>query len=349
MRRILLALALSFVSTSAFADDARIDQLMRDYDRAGAPGAAVAVIKDGALVHAKGYGLADAEARVAVTELTNFRLASLTKQFTAMAVMILKERGLLALDTPLTDVLRDFPSYGRAITLRHLLNHTSGLRDYEDLIPSGQTTQLRDRDVVAILKRQSSTYFTPGSSYRYSNSGYATLAFVVETVSGMPFERFLAENVFTPLGMDGTLAFVDGVNTVPHRAYGYTQSGSGFRRTDQSLTSAVLGDGGVYTSLVDYAKWDAALYTEDLVSAATLAEAFTPGRLRDGRTTTYGFGWEIGRVSGHRRVSHTGSTIGFRTAVQRFPDDRLTVLVLINRADTTPWDLAAEIAGLYLN
>lgn len=345
---LVLAAAPLTMASGVRADDARIDGMMRAYDNPDEPGASVAVIKDGVLVHAKGYGLADVEGGVAADALTNYRLASLTKQFTAMAVLILKDKGLLSYDTLLTDVLADFPAYGRAITIRHLLGHTSGLRDYEDLIPSSRTVPLKDQDVVAILKGQRSTYFTPGSAYRYSNSGYATLAVVVEAVSGQSFSEFLAQNIFAPLGMDGTVAYENGINTVAHRAYGYTRSGSGFRRTDQSMTSAVLGDGGVYTSTVDWLKWDDALYTEQLVSQATLTDAFTSGRLTNGQTTGYGFGWQVGTYRGHRRASHTGSTIGFRTAVQRFPEQRLTVLVMINRANTTPWDIAERIADLYL-
>lgn len=328
--------------------DRRIDQLMARYDRARGPGASVAVVKDGVLVHAKGYGLANVESEEKVGELTNFRLASVSKAFTAMAIMILKEQGKLNYDQKLTDVLPDFANYGRNIKIRHLLNHTSGLRDYEGLIPSGQTRQIKDEEVVALLSRQSGTYFTPGSSYRYSNSGYVTLGVIVGKVSGLRFSEFVAEHIFKPLAMTGSVAFEDGLNQVEHRAYGYTASGSGFRRTDQSVTSATLGDGGIYTSATDYPKWDAALYSEQLVSSETLKEAFTPGRLNNGSSTGYGFGWEIGSLSGHRRVSHTGSTIGFRTAVQRFPDDRLMVLVMINQADTAPWDLASQIAQLYL-
>lgn len=343
-----LLLFLAFPTASSAADDERIDRLFRAYDRADSPGASVLVVKDGAVVYQRGYGMADLEAGAGADGATNFRLASLTKQFTAMAIMILKEDGRLSYDQTLTDVVSGFPAYGSRIKIRHLLNHTSGLRDYEDLIPSGQREQLKDADVVRILMRQQSTYFTPGSQYRYSNSGYATLAHVVAEVGGMRFSEFLENRIFAPLGMGGTVAFEDGVNTVMNRAFGYTASGDGFARTDQSLTSAVLGDGGVYTSAVDWVKWDEALYTERLVGAATLAEAFTPGRLSSGAATSYGFGWMIDTYRGKRRVHHTGSTIGFRTAVQRFPDERLTVLVLVNRANAAPWDIAAQVADLFL-
>jgi CubicO group peptidase (beta-lactamase class C family) len=325
----------------------QVDRLMADYDRPNYPGAAAAVYLDGQIVHAKGYGLADQEGRVAATDHTNYRLASVTKAFTAMAIMILKERGQLTYDQKLTDVLPEFPAYGRAITIRHLLNHTSGLHDYENLIPSNQDGQVSDHDVVGLLADERSTYFTPGSSYRYSNSGYCTLGVIVAKVSGMPFHEFLAQNVFEPLAMTGSLAYVNGSNDVQDRAYGYTWQGSRYQRTDQSVTSATLGDGGVYTSVAEYFLWDQALYGERLVSAPTLAEAFTSGTLNNGSRTGYGFGWKLDTYRGVKRISHTGSTIGFRTAVQRFPDKKLTVVVLINRANTAPWDLAQSIADLY--
>jgi CubicO group peptidase (beta-lactamase class C family) len=350
LRLVLATLVLWSIPLGALATPAndQIDRLFSAYDRPNVPGASVLVVKDGAVIYQKGYGASDLEAGELADEATNYRLASLTKQFTAMAIMMLKEDGVLNYEQTLTEVLPDFPSYGSRIKIRHLLNHTSGLRDYEDLIPSGQREQVKDRDVVELLKRQTSTYFTPGSSYRYSNSGYATLAHIVQTVSGMRFAEFLEERIFAPLGMAATVAYENGVSTVAHRAYGYTSNGGGWDRTDQSVTSAVLGDGGVYTSPVDYFKWDQALYTETLVSAETLAEAFTPGRLSGGARTSYGFGWMLDTYRGHRRIHHTGSTIGFRTAVQRFPDQHLTVLVLVNRANASPWDVAEQIADLYL-
>ena len=156
----------------AGADDARIDSLFRDCDYPDTPGASVLVVKDGAVLYERGYGLADVEDRCPIGPTTNFRLASLTKQFTAMAIMILKEQGLLTYEQSLGDLIPDFPSYGRTVKIRHLLNHTSGLHDYENLIPDTRQGQLNDQDVIDILKRECTTYFAPGSQYRYGNSSY---------------------------------------------------------------------------------------------------------------------------------------------------------------------------------
>jgi CubicO group peptidase (beta-lactamase class C family) len=347
--KLLAAFALLFFAAATAVADPAIDQLFRDYDRSDAPGAAVIVIKDGTIVHESGYGMADLEGGAKATNLTNFRLASLTKEFTAMAVMMLVEEGKLSYEEALTDVFPDFPAFAHGIKIRHLLNHQAGFQDYEDLIPSGQTTPVHDEDVLALLRGTDHLQFTPGSRYQYSNGGYCVLAQVVQKVSGQTFASFLHDRIFGPLGMDNTLAYEAGISTVSNRAYGYTQDGNGFDRTDQSVTSSTLGDGGIYTSVHDLYKWDQALYTERLVKKATLDRAFTPGTLNDGSTTEYGFGWMLDTYEGMRRIHHTGSTIGFRTVIRRFPEKGFTVVVLMNRAaDGAPEDLADQVVQMYL-
>ena len=220
---------------------ARLDALLADFDQPGAPGASVLVISKGKVLFSRGYGLADVERKVPCSTNTNFRLASVTKQFTAMSVLILVDRKKLGLDERLVDIFPEFRRYGRPITIRHLLTHTSGLRDYEDLIPKGTEIPVLDRDVLRLLMKQESAYFPPGSKYRYSNSAYALLALAIEARSGMTFSRFLRDNIFQPLKMSGTLAYEQGLAVVPSRAFGYSADGTGFKKTDQSLTSSVLG------------------------------------------------------------------------------------------------------------
>jgi CubicO group peptidase (beta-lactamase class C family) len=326
---------------------AKVDALFSDFtgDR---PGASVLVVRDGRPVFVKSYGLAVLDGRIPATPETNYRLASVTKQFTAMSIMILVERGQLSLDDSLTKIFPGFPAYGAKVTVRHLLTHTSGLVAYEDLMDSTDARQVRDRDVLAMMASVDSTYFPPGSAYRYSNSGYAMLAMIVEKVSGKTFQEFLEENIFRPLGMKRSVAFVKGVNTVPSRAFGYTPGGNGFKDTDQSTTSAVLGDGGIYTSVADMFRWDQALYTEKLVSAAMLKLAFTSATLTSGEKTGYGFGWNVGEYRGHHRVFHDGSTCGFRNAIHRYPGDRFSVIVLLNRSIAEPDSLAERLADIFL-
>lgn len=312
------------------------------------PGAAVMVVHDGKPVFLKCYGLADREKGIPVTPATNFRLASVTKQFTAMSAMILVEQGKLSFDTTLADIFPGFPDYGAGVTIRHLLTHTSGLQAYEDLMTSDYTGQIRDSEVLSLMASCNSTYFAPGSAYRYSNSGYSVLAMIVEKVSGESFAAFLRDVIFAPLKMDGTVAFEDGVSFVHDRAFGYAEENGTFVLSDQSTTSAVLGDGGVYSSLIDMFKWDQALYTETLVTAKTRETAFTPAVLDNGEKLSYGFGWNIGEHNGRRRVYHSGSTCGFRTAIHRYPESRFSVIVLTNRRAANVDSLAEALTDLFL-
>jgi CubicO group peptidase (beta-lactamase class C family) len=333
---------------SRAANGRTVDSLMARYDRPDGPGASVVVIRDGRVAYMHSYGLANVEEHIAATPETDYRLASLTKQFTATAIMLLVQDGRFDYDDKVIDILPGFPSYGRDITVRHLLTHTSGLWAYEDFVPDTATVQVKDRDVLTLIGRADSTYFPPGSAFRYSNSGYAVLALIVEQVSGEPFASFLHDRIFAPLGMTGSVAYEEGISTVPHRAYGYTKRGDAFVRTDQSSTSAVLGDGGIYTSVADLVKWDRALESHALVSAAARKLSWTPYVLADGESTEYGFGWFVDHDRGRRRLTHNGETRGFTNAIIRYPDQRLSVIVLTNLSNSAPWDAAQAIADAWL-
>jgi CubicO group peptidase (beta-lactamase class C family) len=262
--------------------------------------------------------------------------------------MILQEQGKLSYDQSLKDLFPDFPAYGEKITIRHLLQHTSGLIDYESLIPDTATVQVLDEDVLEMMKGVDSTYFEPGTQYRYSNSAYAVLAMIIEKVSGLKFANFLDKYIFTPAGMKHSVAFEIGISTVPNRALGYTVKGDTVIDSDQSITSAVLGDGGIYSSVKDLYYWDQILYTDSLVTKASLERAFTPLVLPDGTYEIYGFGWRIDTYKGHTRIHHIGSTSGFRSVIQRYPEDSLTVIILANRSEPDLFPLATRITDLYL-
>ena len=345
---------ISLATLDAFSQNltSRIDSLFKKYDAPDMPGASLIVIKDGAVLYKKAYGMADLEARTPTAASTCYRLASVTKQFTAMSVMILAERKKLSFEDRLTDFFPDFPSCGRSITIRNILNHTSGLIAYEDLMPESTSVPLLDKDVLALLKKKDSTYFAPGSEYRYSNSGYSILALIVEKVSGMHFSQFLKENIFEPLGMTSSVAFENGISTVPNRAYGYslmdTTNEKSYYRTDQSMTSSVLGDGGIYSSTEDLFKWDQSLYAPRIVSQQTLEKAFTPNILPDGKNSEYGFGWRISTYRDTRCIHHSGSTIGFRNEIQRYPEKHFSVIILTNRDAPDPGPLAYQIADICL-
>jgi CubicO group peptidase (beta-lactamase class C family) len=326
-----------------------LDSLFARFARPGAPGASVVVARDGALLVHRAFGLADVDAATPASTATNYRLASLTKQFTAMSILLLVDSGKLTLDQKVRTVLPELPAYTDAITLRHLLTHTSGLWDYEDFVPDTQRVQVTDADVLRLTRdRTDSLYFAPGSAWRYSNTGYALLALIVERTSGKRFADFLHERIFAPLGMAHTVAHIEGGDTITRRAYGHTMHGDTARRTDQSATSAVLGDGGIYSSIDDLMRWDAALRAGRLVRASLWREATTPFVLTSGKETTYGFGWFVETHLGRRRLRHHGETRGFTNAISKYPDDHLTIIVLTNRSDSAPWEIADRLAELYL-
>jgi CubicO group peptidase (beta-lactamase class C family) len=335
--------------TMPTTQQAAIDALMRRYD-GQVPGASLLVLQDGAALVRRGYGLSDIEKGTEAGPTTNYRLASVSKQFTAAAILLLAQDGKLRIDDPLRRWLPSLPPATAGITLRQVLSHTSGLVDYEDLMAPDHAGQIRDAGVLQLLEREDRLYFPPGSAYRYSNSGYALLSLVVEQASGMDYPGFLRQRIFEPLGMHDTLAYVQGGPDVPHRAFGYSEvegnAGAGhWQRTDQSSTSAVLGDGGIYSSIDDLARWDAALYDDRLLDDASRALAFSPQAKVTGEPyeASYGFGW---RITGDT-LWHSGETIGFRNVIVRWPARHLTVVLLSNRNDPEPYRTALAIGALF--
>jgi len=324
-------------------DEAFVDSLFADFNTPASPGAAVLVAMDGRVLVSKGYGLADLDARVPVTPHTNFRLASVTKQFTAIAVMLLVQDRKLRLDESLTDIFPGFPAYGRRVTVRQLLTHTAGLHAYEDFVPDSQATQVLDADVLRRMESLDSTDFPPGSRFRYSNTGYAMLAMIVEKRSGLRFADFLKSRIFNRVGMPWTLAREDGRAPVQHRAYGHTRRDGAWVRTDQSSTSAVLGDGGIYSSVSELYRWSRALETRELLGDSLRALIFQRGVHSDSAGADYGFGWYLDTRHALPRTWHTGTTIGFRNAIIRYPTLGATIIVLTNRANANAAALADAI------
>ena len=331
------------------------------------------VRKDGRTVFERGYGARDLRSLSRIDPQTNFRLASCSKQFTAVSVMLLVHDGKLRYDDKLTDVFPDFPAYGKAITIRYLLNHTSGLLDYEDLMAAAEkrkgasiwtpSHQIQDAEVLELLKQEKTGRFAPGTQWSYSNSGYVVLGLVVARVAGKPFGEFLRERIFAPLKMTQTIAYQKGKSEVTNRAYGHSREANAWEETDQSRTSATLGDGGIYSSITDLAKWDEALAQHTLLSEKEMRPALSPAQLTtgaqpkwptnsdrpEGTPVSYGFGWFLDPYRNHARMWHYGDTIGFHTYIQRYPADRLTIIILCNRTDLDPESLGARVTDLYLN
>jgi CubicO group peptidase (beta-lactamase class C family) len=277
------------------------------------PGYAVGIMKGGNLVFSQTYGYANIEDQILISNQTNFRLASVSKQFIAAGILILLQRKKLSLEDTLTKFFPEFPEYGKVISIYHLLTHTSGLRDYEDLLPKDQVSQIHDEGVLNLLMAQQDGLFLPGTKYSYSNGGYCLLRMIVEKVSGQAIGNFLEKEVFTPLGMEGTVVNYDGKTLIKNRAYGYSYLSNEFVRTDQDKTSATIGDGGIYSSIGDLRKWDRAIYTDIILSKETKALMLKKHIITDeGKNIYYGLGLCLKEKDGRQIVYHGGSSIDFR-------------------------------------
>ncbi len=385
----ILALALLFLAprpaVRAADDEAllrqQIDAIVSEGTHGTDPGLAILVKRGGNLYFEKGYGVREFGKAAKLDSVTNFRLASDTKQFTAMGIMLLVHDGKLGYEDRLTDVWPDFPDYGKAITVRHLLTHTSGLPDYEDLMEAVEKQsgprwsadhQIQDDEVLALLKQQTAGKFAPGTSWAYSNSGYVVLGMIIAKKSGTSYAEFMERRIFTPVGMKHSVVYLKGKNKISNRAFGHSplQQAPGARAQlfavdDQSSTSATLGDGGIYSNLEDLSKWDDALQNHTLLSAAEMVPALTPVRLVDGseprwpkeenednlapgQPVSYGYGWFLNPYQNHARMWHTGSTEGFRNVIQRFTADGVTIMILCNRSDLNPNALSEKITDLIL-
>jgi CubicO group peptidase (beta-lactamase class C family) len=299
----LVSCVILLASVCAQVSNSQIDAVFDSLKSTNAPGAAVLVVSNGKPVFRRGYGVTDLRTRTLIHPVTDFRIASFTKQFTATCIMLLAHDGKLHYDDHLTDFFPEFPAYGKSITVRNLLNHTSGLPDYEEILmkqypnkPDDKIPQILDAGVLKSLEQQTAGQFPPGSKWQYSNSGYAVLAMIVEKISGKSFGQFLHDRIFAPLKMNSTLA---------HEK----EKDGTWRETDQSPTSAVLGDGGIYTSIDDLEKWDRALREHTLLSETEMQPALTPveptsgpAKFRSGKTLSYGFGWFLDPYQGRRRM-----------------------------------------------
>jgi CubicO group peptidase (beta-lactamase class C family) len=322
----------------------RIDAYLRDeMARQQIPGVAVVVIKDGHVVLARGCGFANVEHRVPVKPETVFQSGSVGKQFTATAVMLLVEQGRLSLDDRITKYLPEGGPRWSAIRVRHLLTHTGGTTDY----PPNFDFR-RDYTEDALVKRATAIplAFAPGTKWSYSNIGYLLLGVLIHRVTGEFYGDFLKARIFEPLGMT-TTRIISEADIVPNRAAGYRLVKGELKNQEWvSPTLNTTADGSLYLSVLDLAKWDAALYTERILRRDSLERMWTPVTLKSGKTHPYGFGWRLGAVRGHRIVEHAGEWQGFKSAIVRFPDDRLTVALLANLAQTDASKLAHGVAAI---
>jgi len=340
----------AFFCSAIYAQDETADKvtaLFEHLDDGMQPGAAVMVVKDGNVVYSGGFGYANVEERIRIDENSTFRLGSVSKQFTAMAIMVLVDEGKLDYDDLVIEYIPELRSYP-GVTIRHLLTHTSGVPDYYDSFDpsSGMPT---NADVPAYIEAMDGPVFAPGEKYEYSNPAYELLPLIVEKVSGKSFADFSAEHVFAPAGMDDSLIYDQTEPEIANRVWGYEPDGDDFELNDYDELNYLGGSGGMYATLEDFFAWDQALYTEDIVSETTLKDGFTRYELNNGDEIDYGFGWRLDQHRGHRRIAHGGSWVGFRTSISRFPDEKLAVVVLTNRTDGAPETYVDRISDIYLD
>jgi CubicO group peptidase (beta-lactamase class C family) len=331
--------------------EARIDKLFKHLDEGERPGAAVLVIKDGEVVFERGYGYADLEKKVRIDEHSSFRLASVSKQFTATALMVLAEEGKLDYDDLLVTHIPEF-TFWPGVTIRHVLNHTSGIPSYyeegyyDDYPVDGPMVQ--NSDLIEIMSLYPEANFAPGEEYEYNNATYDVLVTVVERASGMSFADFLRERVFAPAEMPTATTFNSATPDIPDRVYGYQKGDSAYEPYDLDPFNDILGSGSVYATLQDFAAWDRSLYANDVVSENSLRQATTSGQLNNGESTGYGFGWRIGAFRGHQRFTHTGGWVGFSNVIARYPEEKLTIVILTNGGGTRPSAAMERISEIYL-
>ncbi len=325
--------------------DAYVQALMQ---KRHIPGVSIAVVRDGEVVLAKGYGLANVELGVPATEDTVYQLASVTKTFTSAAVMLLEAEGKLSLDDRITDRLSGLPEAWKDVTVRHLLNHTSGIKSYTSVEDFHKAARKDfDRREILDLVATAPLEFAPGEKWSYSNTGYFLLGMLIEEVAGKPYGEFMAERVFGPLGMAHTRAN-DLRAVIPGRAQGYEWDGKVLRNGEYVSPSQPFAAGMLVSSVADLVKWDAALANGTLLDGPTLERMWTPTRLNDGEEAGYGLGWGTSKVNGHRRVSHGGGIPGFSTELARYPNDKLTVIVLTNADGGHAGAIARKVAGMFV-
>lgn len=329
--------------------EARVDRIFARFDNTRSPGCAVGVVQHGELIFGRGYGMANLEHGLAITPRTVFRIGSVSKQFTAAAVALLAQEGKISLDADIRDFLPELPVYERPVTVRHLIHHTSGVRDYLVLM---SLTGLRsadyytDAEVLDMLARQEELNFLPGDEHLYSNSGYFLLSQIVLRTTGKSLAEYAGEAIFDPLGMTHSHYHDDRNHIVPDRATGYAPAGEGFRISVTQLE--MVGDGGVFTTVEDLVHW-MRNFDEPRVGGATFLETIhTRGRLTSGEELDYAFGIVHGDHRGLRTVSRGGSFVGYRADITTFPDEGLDIITLCNVSDANPTRLARQVSEVFL-
>ncbi len=329
----------------------QVDRIFVDWNTTSSPGCALAVVKDGRIVYEHGYGMANLELGVAISPQSVFDIGSVSKEITAMAILLLEQDGKLKLDDDVRKYLPEMPDYGSKITLRHMLHHTSGLRNYDDLfdlegIPEADLTT--DRDALDLTVRQKGVNFKPGEEFLYSDTNFFLMSLIVKRVTGQTLRQFAQERIFGPLGMTSTHYHDDHTMIVPRRATGYAPHLGGGFELDMSNFEQV-GDGSVMTTVEDLVKWDQNFEHPVVGGPDAIRQLTTPGTLNNGQPIPYGMGLFIDHYRGLNWIHHAGEWVGYRAAFSRFPDQHFSALLLCNCVGSmSPTALSKQVADIYL-
>ncbi|OIQ30947.1 MAG: hypothetical protein BM564_01675 [Bacteroidetes bacterium MedPE-SWsnd-G2] len=345
-----LLLLCSNLSWGQLPEQHAVDQIFKAWDSSDSPGCALGVMKDGKLIYAKGYGMANLEYPIPNSAFSVFRIGSTSKQFTAACIILLAQNGKLELTQTLDHFFPDFPDYAKQITVKHLLNHTSGIRDYLTLSylrGLGNDDYYTDSDIMSWLINQQDLNFAPGEEFLYSNSGYWLLGQIVNKVSGQNMADYAKEAIFKPLDMTETHFHNNHNQIVNNRASGYRPTKeNGYEISMTTLD--MIGDGGIFTTINDIKKWDDSYYNSSVLNKAFWEQMCEQGRLNDGTVLDYASGLGIGSHKGLKTISHGGAFVGFRAELIRFPEQHFSVAIFANRADSNPSQMALQVADVFL-
>ncbi len=335
----------SFVNGVIHAAD-KVDKFIRaEMENRRIPGLALTIVRDGKTLKTAAYGFANLELKSPTKAETVFEIGSVTKQITAAGILLLQQQGKLSVDDKIATYLQDLPATWTNITLRHLLTHTSGIKSYTGLDGFELTKHLKQPQFLKALASVP-VEFAPGEKWKYCNTGYSLLGYIIENVSGKKYWEFIGENIFGPLQMTSTTNREPSI-IIPNRADGYELKKSALINRDYDLTD-IFSAGAIVSTVGDLAKWNAALNSEQLLNASSKSQMWTSGKLNDGKETGYGFGWHVTPPQPHPNIGHGGSTSGFSATLQRFPEDKLNVIILCNSGeDGVATALAKNIATFY--
>lgn len=330
----------------------RVDSVFAKWDRRDSPGCALGVYKDGSIIYKHGYGMANLNDDVVITPATVFHVASMSKQFTAASIVLLAQQGKLSLDDDVRKYLPELPDFGEKITIRHLVHHTSGLRDQWELLGLAgwrySLDLITNDDVMSVMTRQKELNFKPGERHVYCNTGYTLMGLIVKRVSGMSLREFTTKNIFEPLGMKSTHFRDDHAEIVKHNALGYEQEGKD-KPFELSITNFdTVGATSLHTTVEDLQLWDENFYDPKIGGEAFLKQMLEPGKLNNGEVLDYAFGLVVGKYKGLPTVDHAGGDAGYRSDMTRFPDQHFSAAVLCNSADTNPPALVRQVADVVL-